>query len=526
MEYLIQLIIFTANILGSFNDPFEFDGNYGEEINPIREYVFEQVVSKEALAVHLTNYQIKQLLNEENPSQEQIKQHHQQLIAEAIQADSLHGPTLKELVPSDLIQRLAKKQQELQFDGFTENDFTLFTNFITRYGDQKIFAFFRHAPSTLLRLDKLLPDTATRQGKLFDLPILSSSTHLRGNNSFELKSNLLDEVFTKDIFARVNNENISKDVIKKLDPDYLKQFFGKEADTQDLTIFNTSAGQVFFYWLYQSLNLHLISQDVEMIPQINKVKQRFAETLGNPKIRAQMFRDQLIAADASVVFTQECDAVVPLVLSENELFHSTKAQNPADGTFVFLRSDIWEPTYQMISVEDYSGYEKGRLNVVLATKKDSGEKFLLASCHGNSTRAEDGRLQITKVIEKYHQLNQSMEDHELQLMIGIDANTKSDEDVALLREHLESLGLVSTHVGPTTVKKRMVTAQHAKAGRFAADEEDYVITLKPQAGGHYVIMSSTVGFKEERPDPMMTLPNVNNPSDHYPVGATVKHLQR
>jgi hypothetical protein len=286
-------------------------------------------------------------------------------------------------------------------------------------------------------------------------------------------------------------------------------------------VFTTPAGQVFFYWLYQSLNLHLVSQNEGMISQINKVKQIFVDTLGNPTQRAQMFRDKLIVADASIVFTQESDAIVPQLLAEDGIFHPVDTQNPADGTFVFLRENIWKPTYQIITIDDYEGYERGRLNVILATKKDTGEKFLLASSHGNSTRAEDGRLQIAKIVEKFHQLTKLPENKDLQLVIGIDANTKSEEDVELLREHLQSLGLVATSVGPTTIKKRMVTAQHSKAGRFAVDEEDYVIVLKPENGGLYQMVNPSVGFREEKPDPTITLPNIDNPSDHYPVGTTL-----
>lgn len=292
-----------------------------------------------------------------------------------------------------------------------------------------------------------------------------------------------------------------------------------------MAIFTTPAGQVFYYWLYQSLNLHLVSQNEEMISQINKVKQIFLNTLGNPTVRAQMFRDKLLAADASVVFTQESDANVPLLLTEKGLFHSVATQNPADGTFVFLRGDIWEPNYQVIAIDDYEGYLRGRLNVIVATKRDTGEKFLLASCHGNSTKAEDGRLQIAKIVEKFHQLTQLSENKDLQLVIGIDANTKSDEDVERLHDHLESLGLVATSVGPTTIKKRMVTALHSKAGRFAVDEEDYVIILKPEKGGLYQMINPTVGFQEEKPDPTVTLPNRDNPSDHYPVGVTLRMSQ-
>ncbi len=79
------------------------------------------------------------------------------------------------------------------------------------------------------------------------------------------------------------------------------------------------------------------------------------------------------------------------------MFHSTKGQNARDGTFVFLRADLWEPDYAVISLEGYEGYDKGRLNIIVATSRQEGRKYLLASAHGNSTHAEDGRLQIALI---------------------------------------------------------------------------------------------------------------------------------
>ena len=160
------------------------------------------------------------------------------------------------------------------------------------------------------------------------------------------------------------------------------------------------------------------------------------------------------------------------------------------------------------------------MNVILATRKDSCQKFLLASCHGHSTKPEDGRLQITLVMEKFHELS----DGNLQLFIGTDANTKTEEDVELFEEHLNKLGLIGTQAGPTTIKKRMVTTQHSKAGRFAVDQEDYLITLRPEYGGQFKFNHVTVGFIEEKADINKPLPNIHNPSEHYPVGAVVEPL--
>ena len=150
-----------------------------------------------------------------------------------------------------------------------------------------------------------------------------------------------------------------------------------------------------------------------------------------------------------------------------------------------------------------------------------GQRFLLASCHGNSKKTEDGRLQLSLIMEKFHALC----DENLQLLIGIDANTKTERDVALFHEHLAKLGLQATQAGPTTIKKRMVSVQHSKVGKFTMDEEDYLITLKPKNGKGLQFSHLTLGFKEDKLDLKKALPNRDNPSDHYPVGAWVAPLE-
>ena len=73
--------------LCKLTDPFESDGNYGDEVNTIREYVFEQVVSKEAIAANLTNFQVIQQMTSEYLSTDEIQQYRQQLVEDAIQED-------------------------------------------------------------------------------------------------------------------------------------------------------------------------------------------------------------------------------------------------------------------------------------------------------------------------------------------------------------------------------------------------------------------------------------------------------
>lgn len=515
-------VIHTANILGSFQDPFEFEGDYGEEVNPIRTQVFELMISKEALAKNLSDLEIKFLIGKEFPSQNEIQEFRQILISQGLAKDLTHGPTLAELASPNLMLELTKKQEVLEDFGFSRLDLEKISAFVERYKDQKVFYFLRNAPSELLNLDKALQNKAARENKDFDLPILGSTQQLKGNSSLELKSNLLDRLFNEETIILSKSKDFLENQINQLDNDFLKLFFGKDAESQDLHAFSSPAGQIFFYWLYQALNLHLVAENPSMINQVNFVKEIFTITLGDPQKRAEIFKEKLLAANSGVLFTQESDAFVPQTLLSDGLFLPIEKQNPLDGTLIFLRSDLWMPNYQLVDIQDYEGSAKGRVNVILATSL-SGEKFLLASGHGNSTRAEDGRLQISHVMKKFEELAQKSGHEDLQLIIGIDANTKTEEDVRMFQEHLEALGLMSTHLGPTTVKRRMVTVQHSKVGRLAVDEEDYLILLKPEKGGRYSFTQETVGFSQEKPDLKTALPNVNNLSDHYPVGATLVH---
>lgn len=520
----LYLVIHTANILGIFTDPFEFEGDYGPEINPVRETVFELVVSKEALARNLTDFQVRELMGEKNPDAQMIHRYRQILVAQAIEKDREHGPTFSELITPAMLEALVKKQKELEPIGFHDTELQAMRNFITRYASQKAFRFFRNNPAFLVTLDKPLRDNASQEGRVFDLPILSSPTALSGHSAPEIKANLIDAIFNEKTFSFAKPEGSLIHNLDSVDEKALKQLLGPEATKEDLQVFCTPAGQVFFYWIYQSLNLHLIA-DEQLIQQINNVKEIFARTIGNPEARAVAFRDKLIAADSGVVFTQESDTFVPEALNQGNLYLPVSKQNPADGCYVFLRSDIWEADYEIIPISTYEGYKDGVMSVVLATRIDNQAKFLLASCHGHSTKPEDGRLQISLVMEQFHRLSQMPENRSLQLLIGIDANTKSESDVRMLNEHLDTLGLVATSVGPTTIKRRMVTAQHSKMGRFAIDEEDFLITLKHENGGMFKLTNPTVGFSEDKPDATRVLPNIDNPSDHYPVGAIVTVLR-
>lgn len=441
-NFLASIIVFTANILGTFQDPFEFDGDYGPEMNPTRNKVFELVI----------------------PRQEPVV-------------------TFSELIPPEL----ASKMEDPSI-----------ASFIEKHGDENAFPILRNCPQNLLKIDQILRFGASSKGQLLELSILSSAYPLQGSTPTELKQRLMEQLFTDEIRALVAPTEV-------LDKRY--------------EIFQTSEGQIAFYWLYQCLNLHLVSQDPQMVQEINKTKSIFLKTLGDPQIRAAVFKEKIAAAGAQVLFTQESDPFFIEALTEDGLFLLPEGQNSQDGTLVFLRKGIWDEAVESIPLERYSGYQKGRVNALIATHQASKEKFLLASCHGHSTKPADARLQIEKIMEKFDQL--SAEYPHLQLVIGIDANTKSEKDIEAFLDHLDRLGLVATEVGPTTVKKRMITVQHGKSGRVAMDQEDYLITLQLERGGKFLLSNPTAGFQNGPVDLSQPLPNLQNLSDHYPVGATL-----
>jgi hypothetical protein len=61
---------------------------------------------------------------------------------------------------------------------------------------------------------------------------------------------------------------------------------------------------------------------------------------------------------------------------------------------------------------------------------------------------------------------------------------------------------------------------------MAIDEEDYLITLDPAHGGLFTLDKAHVGFGDGTPDLNQPLPNINNPSDHYPVWTSTLPLNK
>jgi hypothetical protein len=491
--------IITANILGIFYSPFEFAGQYGSEMDLLRKEIFDLILPREPFARNLADDEAKE-----------------RLLQEAMQWDANYGPTIEELIPEEMIFALREKQKELQDPSFTEEDLERFIDFLQKYKDQKAFHFLHNTPAGSLGLELALRNDAAFSGKNLELSILDSPKLLEGKNSLELKKNALDELLSKHVLNDLTKgSEAQQKMLNKIPPDYLSRYLGKEAQTKDLDFLLTRSGQPLFFWFYHTLNLHLISQDPNLIEKVNRVKTIFADTIGNPKTRAALFKKRVDENGFGVVLTQECDRMVVEAFATD--FWPLDGQNQTSGTFVFLKKDLWEKPEPLTIDAPYEGLRKGKVNPVLAKNKITGEMFLFAACHGDSNDASDGRYQVRLVKEKFDELQKLYP--ELNLVIGIDANTKSEEQVAALRDELDELGLEATNVGPTTIKQRMLTAQSHKTARFARDEEDFLITLK---GGKYKLANPLVGFSQEKPDPNRCLPDIGNPSDHYSVGATLE----
>ncbi len=98
MYFILSIVIHTANILGIFNDPFEFAGDYGPEMNPTRQKVFELVVSPVALAKNLSDQEVIELMGGGNFSDKEISDFRNDSVTQAIAKEREFGPTLSQLI--------------------------------------------------------------------------------------------------------------------------------------------------------------------------------------------------------------------------------------------------------------------------------------------------------------------------------------------------------------------------------------------------------------------------------------------
>ncbi len=508
--------VYTENYGGICNDPFEFEGDYNAldatcKLNCIREKVFHLLVAQEQYTKELSDTEISLLKATDNKSQ--IDSYRRTMLLLAQRHDQ-QKPTLQDVIDSDLLDYLHRIQQEHFTDAGA--DYQKIKAFITKHSRQACFKFLRSSIANLFtNIEKNL-----KMFTFFDLPIVGSTTSLQeGTTSYQLKKDLFNKLLLPSHLPFTKKESVLKNMLYRMPLTDLL-LLDSEAKLEELEPFCTSFGQLVAYAIYQSLNLHLIAQDNKLISEVNRVKEIFAETIGNAQDKALQLKNDLLRSNTSLFFTQEADALLMKALETD--FHPIDKQNKSDGTLIFLKKDVWEKEYELINIEAYSHREKGTLNLIIATHQETKEQFLLATGHGSSNDAEDGRDQISLIVEKYHE-NRCRQGYEkLRLLIGIDANTKKKQDVEALKALLEEKGLETGSLGPTTIKKRMATVQHHKAGKRVADEEDFLIYLKATTDHHHPLVQDLhLGFDNKPLDILPLLPNAAHRSDHLPLGATI-----
>lgn len=504
MNTITCFLVITFNVLSGFVNPFEFDGCYSDRIDPLRKKIFEKLMLEETVVKNLTDEELDKKAKQEKIPLDAIEDFHKKLITEAKKNDLERGPTLEELLPEKLLTVLQEKLKEVAVSEKTWKDLQ---NFYEKHKQKKIFSFIKHSPEKFLSIEKRLPNIAS-------LPIVGSLALLPEKEYTALSQNLLDQLITK---KQLSSLNFCKELQKSLNrysETDLKSFLGEDASLSDLELFTTPIGELIYYWIYESLHLYLITDTPSLLQDVNLVKEHFAKHLADPTFRTQSIKEDLLNKHPALLFLQECDRYLLEALTNDSFFLPIQDQNMKDGTLVLLEKDQWEEDYQVIPVEEYKGYKEGKVNIVLAKQKSSSIPFLLASCHGASLDPSDGRKQISIIMKKYRSFQKN--NPHLQLIIGIDANTKSQKEVEALYEHLDSLHLVCTKVGATTIKRRMITTEQEKAGIYIQDQEEYLITLGNQADRLAMLSKPFLRFdnKEEG-----FLPNPSNLSDHYPVGA-------
>lgn len=453
----------------------------------------------------------------------------------------------------------------------SREDIQNFKDFIRKFGDQKIFAFLHGVKDTdaarknngtnsLLKLELTLIQAKEKGGNVPSLPLLDTSGVLE-ESADGGKLALLQSVFQTSIAdimlarnlrdleeeeavarKKTAKERFGPDVICKairdnLDLSLLKHADGRAVKPEELDFFSTCGGQRIFFWLYHAMDLHLAS-GVATIKEINDGKKTFAGITGTPQERAAKFVKDLVASNVGVLATQECakdcaDALTrePTFLerrlgTHKQFFNAVvNAQGVGKtGTTIFLREDLWEKEVQVIQHGHLDDKKKtDKLVLVVATAKKTGDKFLHVSIHGDSSVAKDGREKIAEAVKQFKLLKERRGNEDLELLIGIDANTKKQMDIGALQEQLTELGLYATEVGSSTIKIRALTVQQTKAGDRVDAPGDHVITsaLNPK---RYKAVETLLAGKRVRARAGMALPNMEYSSDHLTVQLTIQKV--
>jgi hypothetical protein len=483
-----EFLLISANVLGIFSDPFEFAGNYGDFINSVKAQVEARLIGR---AMHPGTA----------PTEGEI------------QSQLNYGPTLQELCPVTIKNSLRNLFGER---GLDVKNFDATMDFFNKHSHSQLFHFFKNCPSALLSLDLALRQEAKNGQRPFPLPIVNSSITIYGNNSVTHKLNLADVFFTQETKAQA--KNIDKKLQEQIDKSAKDFRVGDElVDPKFLKAFATPEGQMLFYYLYQIMNLHLVA---DIIPQINQAKAEFAENLGDPAKRAEIFAEQCVKAGGDVVFTQECDSYVPAEMEKRGYFSTQFIPGPdgkpmlrsKDGSVIFLKETRFKKNF--ISEPYLDSDIKHKATIIIAQEIENEIPNVFSSCHGDAKVAKDARDQIERVhgvFQRCKTINPNA-----RMAMGSDTNTNDDSEVSALQQLVNSLKLLMSEVGNTVIKMRKVTVQHEKTNKLDQTPKDRIIT-----SDNLLFIKQTVGGQIPPLDKEIMLPNKDIVSDHGPVAVHV-----
>jgi len=506
---LAKFRVMGANTLKANENPYEFNGELDARSNAIRTDVWNRIVC-------FSNYYknvpegTKDVFNHSgNGVDSEVNK--AELAKAAKAKEKTYGPTFSELVNEQFVQTLKEcfPNDEAAIDQLKA--------LADKFKDVHVFGFFHNSPIKIA-FDKIINDGLG--DNTLETPPILSSTHRMHEVEIEALKELCQ--YMAAIPAEMVNEKLSQKKLaeiegglNKYDQTKLQEYLGDTATKADLEIFCTPFGQKLFYMLYHWHHRALVQ---DMIPEVNKLNEAFKNTLADPVARANTYVSNIQENRFGVVMIQEISQPLIDGLSENfwPIGKQTEGTEGMDSV-VFLHKKLWKENYEVISFETYK--DKKKITMVVA-ESITGEFFAFAACHGDSQKAEDGREQLTHVMDAFWKLKEKHPG--IQLVLSTDANTKKKDEVAAFTDHATSLNFDCTDSVPTCFKQRMDTTQ-PKSGTLDSSACDFLLTASAKAGGIWELARQRVGYKETQENNSL-LPNLAYPSDHFPRSATLKRV--
>jgi len=521
---LVSFKIMGANTLAGMDSPFEFSGELGlgQKADETRARVWEAVTS---MASFYKYCPADLILEEDGSVPADIDARRTALIRAAIAREKTYGPTFGELITPEFIASLRRNfpNESAEIDAFVV--------WVNKFKDVHAFPLLRNYPGKLIAMDKLINDT--RSEGLVDAPPTPYSTVQISENPAEAIDRLLGYLarFPKEMKDAKLTE--VQEEVANFEEAKLKKLLGDNAVSGvdgDLSLFTrTRFGQKLFHAVYNEENRRLIAAAAQkegatttLLQDVNQLKQRFAETLADPQIRANVYLKNIKKHEFGVVFTQEAyqqiiDGLAPNYLPIDRQVDARVGRD----CLIFLHRDLWDEDYKVISFEGkYADKDRKHLTMVLAKCKQTGEWFAFASSHGDAGKSEDGRRQLELIKEAFDSLDRKLYPN-IQLVVQADANTKTREDATAYQDKADDLDLEYSEMLETCFKQRMATVMNNKVGKFDRNPGDLFLVLCARVGGLFKITHLKIGYKEEQ-DRDSKLPTLKYPSDHFPISAKLK----